>query len=155
MQASNVPSRSGSRWTAEYSGWLLTSGNGRWACSASTCAGGVVGHADLADLALVAERGQRGGDVGRVGEHVRPVDLVEVDDVDAGAGAASLARRPQRRPADESYGTGGRMPPLVASTIRSRSAGRGGEHPAEQLLARSPNPVPPQSRPYTSAVSTG
>ena len=39
MQASNVPSRSGSRCTAEYSGWLLTSGNGRWACSASTWAG--------------------------------------------------------------------------------------------------------------------
>ena len=62
-----------------------------------------------------------------------------------------LARRPQVR-RTESYGIGGRMPPLLASTMRSRRPGVG-EHRTEDLLDL-PNPVPPQSKPYTSAVST-
>ena len=55
--------------------------------------------------------------------------------------------------ADESYGTPGMIPPFVASTIRARRDGSA----ASTLPSASshvPKPVPPQSRPYTSAVST-
>jgi hypothetical protein len=55
----------------------------------------VVRHADLADLAGVAQFGQRGRDVGRVGVQVGPVDLVEVDRVDAEPAQRVLARLAQ------------------------------------------------------------
>jgi hypothetical protein len=44
------------------------------------------------------------------------------------------------------------MPPLVASTIRSRSPGAAAST-LPSSASTSPKPVPPQSRPYTSAVS--
>ena len=45
-----------------------------------------VGDANCADLAGLHLRVQRGGDIGRVGEHVGPVNLPQVDAIDAYAG---------------------------------------------------------------------
>ena len=139
--------------TAEYSGWLRDERERQVGLQRVDLGRRVVGDADLADLALVAQRGERRGHVGRVGEQVRPVDLVEVDDVDAEPAQRRLARRPQRTPGWSRTASAGAMPPLVASTIRSRSAGAAAStRPSSS--SHLPKPVPPQSRPYTSAVST-
>ena len=145
MQASNVPSRSGSRWAAEYSGWFVTSGNGRWACSAATWAGvwllTPTSRIEPSARSAASVSATSAGWVSRSGRWTCHRSMTSTP---SRRSDALTARRRAR--GLESYGVGGTMPPLVASTMRSRSPGA----LASTLPSSSshdPKPVPPQSRP--------
>ena len=111
--------------------------------------GGVVGDADGPDLAFGHQRSERVGHLHRVGEHVGPMDLVEVDHVDAEATEAGIDGRAQIGIA-RVVGNGGHDPALGGEHHAVTQLGGGSEHTTQHFL------VAPESRaPVVEAVDIG
>ncbi len=133
MHWSSVPSRIGSRVSAENSGWLLTIGNSRCAWSAATCAG--VWFETPTSRILPSERNASSvmaTSAGWANMSGRWIWYRSITSICSRVSDASHAER--RYLGDESYGVGGAIPPLVASTIRLTQAGRRREDAPEDLL---------------------
>ena len=122
MQWSNVPSRIGSSRSRRELGLGGDERKRKVGRQRFDLGDRVVRDADLADLAGVTQLGERFGDVGGMAVQVGTVDLVEVDHVDLQAAQRRLARGPEVLRLTSRTESAATMPPLVASTIRSRTA---------------------------------
>ena len=121
--------------SGENSGWVEASGKGRWACSARVCAAVWLETPNALTLPAAWQRLEGAGDLGGVGQAVRPVDLPQVDPLDAEppqrgvAGLGDVGRARIIRHAHADAALGGEREALA-------QARRLGQHPAQQRLGR-------------------